>query len=181
MSWIAVGIRLRFLRVSAAFACLLVLLASARALAQDGDWIPNAEERELLRLINETREAEGLEPVTLDATLSKVARAHAAEMIRLEYFSHVSPTTGSPGNRVREAGVAFRFVGENLAGHPSVEKVHRAFLKSRSHRQNILREDVRLVGLAHVPGGPYGAMIVEVFVAPAEESAAARPGEGPGS
>lgn len=128
---------------------------------------PNREERQLLDLVNESRLEHGLEPVRLDDRLSLVARDHALEMIRLDYFGHISPQNGSPGSRVKEAGISFISVGENLAGTPDVGAAHRALMKSPGHRLNILRDDAVVAGFAYVPGGPYGAMIVEILVAPA--------------
>jgi len=122
-------------------------------------------------LINEARAEAGLSPVILDETLSRVARTHAREMIDRGYFGHISPTHGSPGRRVREAGLSFSFVGENLAGHTSVTASHRALLASAAHRRNILHPEVEWVGLAYVRGGPYGGIIVELFVAPEREPA----------
>ena|SRR5690606_25562488 len=132
---------------------------------------PSEEELRLLELINEARAEAGLSPVILDETLSRVARTHAREMIDRGYFGHISPTHGSPGRRVREAGLSFSFVGENLAGHTSVTASHRALLASAAHRRNILHPEVEWVGLAYVRGGPYGGIIVELFVAPEREPA----------
>ena len=132
--------------------------------ATDDEWEPSTEERRLLALINLAREQERLRPVTLDAVLSRIARAHAREMIQSGYFGHVSPRSGSVGNRLREAGVSFDVAAENLAGHLSPKRAHLALMNSDPHRRNILLAKAAKVGLAYVPGGPYGAMIVQIFI-----------------
>lgn len=133
-------------------------------------WEPRPEETLLVQLINEARKAAGLDPVAPDPALCLVARAHAEEMIRDGYFGHVSKMTGTPADRVRKAGVKFRAVFENLAGHPSASVAEDALMKSPGHRRNILRAGVTEVGVAYVAGGPYGGMVVEIFVEPASTS-----------
>ena len=53
-------------------------------------------------------------------------------------------------------------VGENLALASSTRAVHDGFVKSESHRNNILEPSYDRVGVAAV-NGPYGLMIVQVF------------------
>lgn len=123
---------------------------------------------QMLALINADRQAAGLQAVRLVDNLSAIARAHAQEMINLDYFDHNSPNTGSPGDRVRAAGISFSYVGENLAGYTDVVEAHQALMDSPGHRENILHPDVRQVGLAFVEGGTWDAMIVQLFLAPRE-------------
>src|SRR5690606_16440063 len=61
---------------------------------------PEAEE-EMLRLVNEERTAQGLEPLPMDEQLRAVARAHARDMFERGYFSHYSPEGSSPFDRMR--------------------------------------------------------------------------------
>ncbi len=127
-----------------------------------------ADSDSLGSLVNEERQAHSLPPLTLDQSLCEVARNHAADMIKTGYFGHVSPTGATPSTRLSRAGISFRKTGENLAGHTSVTKAHGMLMTSAAHRGNILNPEFHKMGIAVVSGGPYGMMIVEVFVADAE-------------
>jgi uncharacterized protein YkwD len=54
------------------------------------------------------------------------------------YFSHTSPTYGSPFDMIRAAGVQYRYAGENIARNISVDAAMPAFMSSDGHRKNIL-------------------------------------------
>lgn len=124
------------------------------------------DEARMLELVNEERQRHGLAPVVFDAELQPVARAHSEEMLRLGYFSHHSPVTGTPGDRLAAAEVQFSVAGENLAYAPSVQIAHRSLMRSEGHRENILSEDfTRLaVGVIESPMG--GKMFTQVFAGP---------------
>ncbi|MFO8059445.1 MAG: CAP domain-containing protein, partial [Bacillota bacterium] len=86
------------------------LLLSTASVAASGEPVADGtaaeellstDEQKMLSLINEAREAEGLEPISLSGDLCAAARGHAEEMIEMNYFSHRSPRTGSAGDRVR--------------------------------------------------------------------------------
>ena len=72
-------------------------------------------EQTLLGLLNQERAAAGLSPLQPDSALAQVARAHGREMLALEYFGHVSPTTGNPADRLAAAGLIYPLSGENIA------------------------------------------------------------------
>src|SRR5207302_8496186 len=72
-------------------------------------------ERQLFDLVNEERTQRGIAALAWDARLVPVARAHSEEMLRLKYFSHQSPTTGSPLDRLKAARITYSRAGENLA------------------------------------------------------------------
>ncbi|MEX2280694.1 MAG: CAP domain-containing protein, partial [Acidimicrobiia bacterium] len=78
------------------------------------------------------------------------------------FVSHVSPTTGTVGDRVRAARIPLATVGENLALAATPRAVHAGFMESDGHRANILRTSFDRVGVAAVDG-PLGLMVVQVF------------------
>ena len=97
---------------------------------------PDAEaEARMLDLINVERLRAGLRPLVADERLREVARQHSQEMFRLGYFAHVSPSAGSPADRLQRSGVAFATAGENLAYAPTVEVAHSGLMASPGHRQ----------------------------------------------
>lgn len=66
-----------------------------------------------LSLINASRRAYGFSALRLDAALSAVASAHAADQVRYNYFSHNSLNGATPEDRMRAAGISFAHSGEN--------------------------------------------------------------------
>lgn len=124
--------------------------------------VDDGSEQELFALANRSRVDVEVEPLIWSEGLAEVARAHAEEMYRQGYVSHVSPTTGTVADRVAAAGIPVLVVGENLGLASSAPAVHLAFLESEGHRENLLRSDFDRVGIGAVQG-PLGLMVVEVY------------------
>jgi uncharacterized protein YkwD len=78
------------------------------------------------------------------------------------YVSHVSPKTGTVGDRVRLVGIPLVAVGENIGLASSALAVHQALMESEGHRANILSSGYDRVGIGAVQG-PLGLMVVQVF------------------
>ena len=72
-------------------------------------------EQEVIRLVNEIRTNNGLKPLTSNWELSRVARYKSQDMVDNRYFSHTSPTYGTPFQMIRNFGLSFRTAGENIA------------------------------------------------------------------
>ncbi|MCR4397516.1 MAG: CAP domain-containing protein, partial [Firmicutes bacterium] len=86
-------------------------------------------ELEVVRLVNAERAKAGLAPLSADAALSRVARYKAADMRDRAYFSHESPTYGSPFKMMRDFGITYRVAGENIAaGYRSPQEVMNAWM-----------------------------------------------------
>lgn len=120
------------------------------------------EARDSFELVNRARVDAGAEPLAWSDGLAAVALGHALEMYEEGYVSHVSPTTGTVGDRVRDAGIRLLVVGENLALAASARAVHDGFLDSDGHRENMLRPRFDRLGVAAVRG-PLGLMVVQVY------------------
>lgn len=123
-------------------------------------------ERQMVALVNDERVAAGLAPLELDPRLVPVARAHATEMLRLRYFAHQSPVSGSPFDRLAAAGIRYSRAGENLAYARTVASAHRGLMDSPGHRANILRPEFTRIGVGVVSAGPYGRMFTQLFLSP---------------
>jgi uncharacterized protein YkwD len=123
---------------------------------------PAAEER-MLELLNGERTRVGLRPLVADDRLREVARAHSLEMFQLDYFSHDSPNTGSPFDRMRAAGITFVVAGENLAFAPNVDAAHQGLMNSPGHRANILRAEFGRVGIGVIRSLAQGSMFTQDF------------------
>ena len=109
--------------------------------------VSESDEAEMLKLLNEARRQNGLPALTPDARLQAVARAHSREMLEMGYFSHTSPVSGTPADRLAAAHISFRSAGENLAYAPSVQIAHQGLMNSPGHRANILSPDFHRVGI----------------------------------
>ncbi|MCL5257094.1 MAG: CvpA family protein [Chloroflexi bacterium] len=120
-------------------------------------------EDQMLNLVNMERAKQGLLPVAMDERLREVARQHSEEMFRLSYFAHQSPVSGSPSDRLRNAGIPFLAAGENLAYAPTLATAHEGLMNSPGHRANILSPEFRLVGIGIIDAGPQGKMFTQDF------------------
>ncbi|MBX6341758.1 MAG: CvpA family protein [Thermomicrobiaceae bacterium] len=121
------------------------------------------DEARMVALVNQERERRGLAPLRVDAKLQAVARAHSEEMLRLGYFSHVSPVSGSPLDRLTASGVQFAVAGENLAYAPTVEIAHQGLMESEGHRANILSPEFTRIGVGVVAAPNGGKMFTQEF------------------
>lgn len=124
----------------------------------------SADEQKMLSLVNSVRASAGLKPLQADMSLVKLARLKGQDMINKNYFSHTSPTYGSPFDMMQAAGVSYRYAGENLAGAPTVDSAHTNLMNSPGHRANILNGNFTKVGIGVVNGGSYGKMFVQMFI-----------------
>ncbi len=124
-----------------------------------------ADEKQMVQFINQERQKAGLKPLEVDMRLVKVARAKAKDMIEQGYFSHTSPTYGSPFDMMRSFGVTdWRAAAENIAQNPSVTGAHESFMNSPGHRNNIMNPSFDKVGVGILDGGPYGKTFVQLFI-----------------
>ena len=112
--------------------------------------------KEVLRLTNIERAKYGLSPLTLDGNLSRVAQEKAEDMKRNHYFSHTSPTYGSPFDMMKSYGISYRYAAENIAmGHQTPQAVVQGWMNSEGHRKNILNANYNKLGVGYVESGKY--------------------------
>ena len=113
-------------------------------------------ETEVIRLVNEIRQKNGLTPLIQDWQLSRVARYKSQDMRDLGYFSHISPIYGSPFNMMKSFGISYKTAGENIAkGYSSPRAVVDAWMNSPGHRANILNSSYTHIGVGYVASGNY--------------------------
>lgn len=116
----------------------------------------SAYEQKVVELTNQERAKNGLKPLALDTELSKVAREKSRDMQSKGYFSHTSPTYGSPFDMMKKFGISYRSAGENFAmGQRTPEEVVNAWMNSSGHRANILNSSYTHIGVGHVATGNY--------------------------
>jgi len=108
-------------------------------------------QQRILDLVNQERANAGLSPLVLDSLLTKVATEKARDMYDNKYFSHTSPTYGSPFQMMQTFGVQYSYAGENIAaGQRSAEEVMNAWMNSSGHRANILNANFKKLGVGYV-------------------------------
>ena len=123
--------------------------------AGDEDSLSDCE-AEVVRLVNVQRENAGLKPLAADAELSYIARLKSQDMHDNGYFSHTSPTYGSPFQMMKDFGVSYRSAGENIAmGQRTPSEVVTAWMNSPGHRANILSASFTRIGVGYVSDGNY--------------------------
>jgi uncharacterized YkwD family protein len=113
-------------------------------------------EQKVIELTNAERRKNGLSDLKADSALSNVAREKSKDMKAKNYFSHTSPTYGSPFDMMRDFGISYNTAGENIAmGQRSPEEVVQAWMNSEGHRKNILNGNFTHIGVGYVKDGNY--------------------------
>ena len=93
-------------------------------------------ESEVIRLVNEIRVQNGLKALTTNWELSRVARYKSEDMVKNRYFSHNSPTYGTPFQMMRAFGLSYRTAGENIAyGQRTPAAVVDAWMNSSGQKE----------------------------------------------
>ena len=116
---------------------------------------PSSMQSEMLAYINAERAKDNLSPFVLDEKLCQGAYLKSKDMAVNNYFSHNSPTYGSPFDMMKDLGIAYRLAGENIAKNTSVKGAHQAFMNSSGHRANILNSGFKKLGLGFYQSGSY--------------------------
>ncbi len=113
-------------------------------------------ETEVIRLVNVQRAQNGLAPLAENWELSRVARWKSQDMSSNGYFSHNSPTYGTPFQMMRSFGLTYRSAGENIAyGQRTPAAVVNAWMNSSGHRANILSKSYTQIGVGYCAEGNY--------------------------
>jgi uncharacterized YkwD family protein len=117
----------------------------------------NEYEKEVVRLTNIERQKAGLSALTSsNENLNKSAMAKSQDMSNKNYFSHTSPTYGSPFEQMRTFGVTYSYAAENIAqGQRTPQEVVTAWMNSSGHRANILNGKLTQIGVGYVAKGNY--------------------------
>ena len=124
----------------------------------------NELSQELYNLILIERNDENLISLELNKRLSDVAQAYAYEMYTQGFWCHKNPNNGDlVEDRLAKKGFqGNKSIGENLALSSSVRSGHNSLMNSDSHRNTILSNEFKRVGIG-VVSGPLGLIIVQVF------------------
>ncbi|MCR4611164.1 MAG: hypothetical protein K5644_04620 [Lachnospiraceae bacterium] len=117
---------------------------------------------QVLDIVNREREANGLQPVTMDKGFMNSAQIRGVEIVSV--FSHTRPDGSSCFTIFPKENQTS--MGENIAaGQRSAEKVMDAWMNSPGHRANILNGSYNAIGIAcvYAPDSSYGYYWVQCF------------------
>lgn len=122
-------------------------------------------ENQVVQLTNQERAKYGLKPLVADWQLARVARYKSADMRDRNYFSHTSPTYGSPFDMMKNFGISYRSAGENIAaGQRTAQEVVTAWMNSEGHRKNILSSGYTHIGVGYAQGGSKQHYWTQMFI-----------------
>ena len=124
----------------------------------------NSDEKEVFDLINKQRTNNGLAALKNDSEVQRVARIKAQDMVDNNYFSHTSPTYGSPFDMLKSFKISYKTAGENIAGNSSNSSAVTAWMNSSRHKANILNSNFNYTGIGVVSSPKYGKMYVQLFI-----------------
>lgn len=126
--------------------------------------ILSSDEQELLNLINNERINNNLKEFKIDEDLQNVAKLKAEDLVKNNYFSHISPTYGTPYEMLKSYNISYKSGSENIAGNSNIKSAFESFMESESHKNNILSNEYNYTGIAVVDSIAYGKIIVEFFI-----------------
>lgn len=119
---------------------------------------------------NKERAVDALPTLRRNSVLDEAARLKAEHMAANEYFAHYSPDGVSPWYWFGQTGYNFVHAGENLAIHfTDSTQVVDAWMKSPTHRANIMNGDYLEIGVGTAAGKYEGfstVYVVQLFGAP---------------
>ncbi len=151
-------ILLSIIGIASSFAFILTALASGIVPA------------DVIALANSARSKIGLSALAENAKLSEAAKNKADDMLKNDYFAHTSPKGIEPWYWMKQAGYRYQAAGENLAiNYTDAKEQHDAWMKSATHRANIMNTRYREIGVAVVKGkidGKESIVTVEFFGTP---------------
>jgi len=117
---------------------------------------PDSVAAQVIQLVNQERKNNGLPALQSDNSLNKMANMKAQDMLSKNYFSHTSPTYGSPFDMMKQLGITYTSAGENIAeGQTSAQQVMTDWMNSPGHRANILNKSYTSIGVGHTTSKNY--------------------------
>lgn len=173
-------------RASVGVMLVLILLSFAIANIQalvwiGSDWmVSTILPAVIVDLTNEERSNGKLTTLKRNDVLDAAAKLKAEDMAKNEYFAHYSPSGVSPWYWFDQVSYNYVYAGENLAVHfTDSSDVVDAWMKSPTHRENIMNGTYAEIGVGTAKGIYKGAptiFVVQLFgtqssVAKVEEQA----------
>ncbi|MFA5877276.1 MAG: CAP domain-containing protein [Candidatus Paceibacterota bacterium] len=125
----------------------------------------------LTALTNDDRATNGVGTLIEEPLLTQAAEKKAADMAEKGYFAHVAPDGTTPWHWLDLVGYNYSYAGENLAVNFTESKdVEDAWMKSPTHRANIVKSEFTRIGIGTAQGvyeGKDVTFVVQFFATPA--------------
>lgn len=118
----------------------------------------------ILQLANAERAKVGSKALKSNTELNKLATMKSQDIVEKNYFSHQSPTYGSPFDMMKTYGVSYMYAGENLAIDSGADKAHNAWMNSEGHKKNLLNPDFTEIGIGLYPKGNGSYAYTQMFI-----------------
>jgi uncharacterized protein YkwD len=130
---------------------------------------PNDIEKRAFEQTNLVRKQNGLQPLTWDGDVCRMARIHSESMSRQGYFSHVTPEGLRLRDRAKVVGILHYVVlGENIAYNqgyddPGAFAVER-WMASEKHRTNILSPEYKAMAIGSFIAADGSVYLTQTFI-----------------
>ena len=115
----------------------------------------------VLCLVNAERAKRGIARLKVAPALTRAAQAHSADMVKRQYFSHVTPGGWTPRRRIQRAGYVRKRAGSvnetiaiGVAERSAPAALVRSLLDDLPHRRIVLSRRYRNIGVGLVLGYP---------------------------
>lgn len=131
-------------------------------------FVHTPEETRIFELTNEERKKVGASALILNPALSRIARAHSANMARQGKLEHKLDDK-SVDDRLREGGYRYLEAGENLAWGEkgaALPDIMKDWMESKGHRANIVDKDFTEIGIGYAEGKKGEMYFTQVFGTP---------------
>ncbi|MDD3706567.1 MAG: CAP domain-containing protein [Clostridiaceae bacterium] len=132
--------------------------------AGEGTGAMSSDESRILRLVNAERAKTGAKSLSSSSECTRLARMKSQDMVNNNYFSHQSPTYGSPFDMLKSNKVSYMYAGENIAMNQSAEAAFKAWMNSEGHRKNILNPNFTELGIGIAPKGNGSYIYTQLFI-----------------
>ena len=129
-----------------------------------GSGAMSSDESRILQLVNAERAKAGAKALSSSSDCTRLARMKSQDMADNNYFSHQSPTYGSPFDMLKSNNVSYMYAGENIAMNQSAEAAFRAWMNSEGHRKNILNPNFTELGVGIAPKGNGSYIYTQLFI-----------------
>jgi uncharacterized protein YkwD len=151
----------RLVLLALAFVVGLAASCAVSGAASASTWRLTSTETAVVKLLNQTRAQHGLRPLQVRRSLCRAARSHSREMLRRDFFSHLSFNGESQVARVLRCGYSPKgcaswrtgeLIGYGTGSASTPRAIVKAWLRSKPHRALLLDRRWRDVGVGRACG-----------------------------
>lgn len=129
----------------------------------------DSDEQEIFGLVNDERIKRHLSKLAWDSNLSLLARTYSEKMAQDDFFEHTDKRGWTLVDRTKELRIKnWSKIGENLffcQGYDNFSSFAvRSWMKSSTHRQNILDKDWTTAGIGIAQANDEKIYITQIFI-----------------